>query len=307
MKFMFVSLLKDYIWGGSEELWSKTASNLVNNHHEVVASVHGSKQISDRLTKLEKQGVKIHQRAAPMPSLAWRICAKLLKKEADRYLLERFRRLITVFEPDLICISNGRVVDDPRYLEVAQLNAAPVVNISQANAVEWWPNDALARRCAAALRGVETSFFVSKANLELWNMQTSEEHSRSAVVWNPFNVKFEANPRWPNSEQGLRLACVARLDPRAKGHDLLFKVLARPEWSARQLTVHLFGDGPCAETLKQLVSRMGLQDRVFFAGHVEDIEQIWANHHGLRGATSCFGRGHAVQSYGNCHERGWEP
>src|SRR6516225_827139 len=100
---------------------------------------------------------------------------------------------------------------------------------------------------------------------------------------NPFNVVYDAAPPWPpidvNSE--LRLACVARLDPAAKGQDILLEALAHPSWAGRRWRLTLYGDGPSRIGLARLVERLQLNDRVVFAGHVSIVEEIWASNHVL--------------------------
>ena len=39
----------------------------------------------------------------------------------------------------------------------------------------------------------------------------------ATVIHNPYNVRRDARPAWPTSTPDWRLACVARLDPVAKG------------------------------------------------------------------------------------------
>jgi glycosyltransferase involved in cell wall biosynthesis len=79
----------------------------------------------------------------------------------------------------------------------------------------------------------------------------------------------------------LRLACVARLDPAAKGQDILLEALAHPSWAARRWRLTLYGDGPSRTGLARLVERFQLNDRVVFAGHVSIVEEIWASNHVL--------------------------
>jgi glycosyltransferase involved in cell wall biosynthesis len=74
---------------------------------------------------------------------------------------------------------------------------------------------------------------------------------------------------------------VARYDPSAKGQDLLFEVLAAEPWRSRPVTLSLFGAGPMERSMRRLVTRHGLDDKVTFRGHVSDIRGIWSGHHAL--------------------------
>ena len=59
---------------------------------------------------------------------------------------------------------------------------------------------------------------------------------------------------WPVGGDGLRCAVVGRLDPGAKGQDLLFEVLGREKWRGRRLEVSLYGKGPMERSLRRLAA-----------------------------------------------------
>ena len=101
------------------------------------------------------------------------------------------------------------------------------------------------------------------------------------IVRNPSNVRREAAPPWPPQSQVLRFACIGRLQPDAKGQDLLLRVLASEPWRSRAIEVSFFGVGDMEDGLKRLVRWFQLEERVKFYGHVEDIEGLWATHHAL--------------------------
>jgi len=281
MTILFTSLLSGPAWGGSEELWSRAAVILASRGHRVAASVEGREPRAGRLGLLRASGVEVICRHEERPSVLWRVAGKWKRKEGDAFYVERFRQVIGAVRPDLICLSSGGVVGDVRFLEAALDAGTRVVNISQANAEEWWPNDVNGERCARALGRALACFFVSEGNLRLWETQIAGVLANASVVRNPFNVSYQATPDWPDVDGGMRLACVGRLDPRAKGQDLLFKVIAQPAWRERELTVSLFGQGPMEGMLRRLARSLDLGERVVFGGQVEDIEGIWKSHHGL--------------------------
>jgi len=127
------------------------------------------------------------------------------------------------------------------------------------------------------------AFFVSKANQRLTGKQIGCELLNAEVIWNPVNVDFNSSPPWPQlgPDGEFRLASVARLDPRAKGQDLLFEALAGVSWVARPWRLYLYGAGPMRHGLERLVDRFDLSDRVVFAGQVTGVEEIWASNHVL--------------------------
>ena len=98
------------------------------------------------------------------------------------------------------------------------------------------------------------------------------------VVRNPFNVDYAVHCPFPEEDGCWRLACVARLEPGAKGQVLLLEVLQQDKWRERSVKLSLFGDGPNAQSVRQLASLYRLND-VTFCGHTENVEEIWRKHH----------------------------
>jgi glycosyltransferase involved in cell wall biosynthesis len=182
--------------------------------------------------------------------------------------------------PDLVVVSEGSNFPP---LELVEFLASshPFVTISHNNTEHWWPEDPIAARLRKALSAARRCYFVSEKNRELAKKQIGSELANSSIVRNPFNAEFDACVGWPTSvaDQGLVLACVGRLDPRAKGQDILIEALATPRWMSRRWRLELYGKGPMKEGLEQLVSRSGLTDRVFFAGEVRSVRDIWEKSH----------------------------
>jgi glycosyltransferase involved in cell wall biosynthesis len=109
-------------------------------------------------------------------------------------------------------------------------------------------------------------------------MQLGDPMQNGEIVWNPYKVSAESIPAWPVENGRWRLACVARLDPAAKGQELLLQVLARPEWRARPIELNFFGEGPYEFALRRLAGMLQLKN-VHFHGQVSDINAIWEQNH----------------------------
>jgi glycosyltransferase involved in cell wall biosynthesis len=196
-------------------------------------------------------------------------------------MVEGVRDWLAVHRPELVCVSGGNFSDGLQWMELVVAMGLPLVIVVQANAEFLWPADVVAERLRAVYAGARRVCCVSRRNLELLRDQLVLPLPNSEVVWNPFKVSFDAEPAWPGTAAGWKLACVARLEPSAKGQDLLFRVMARPEWKALPLTVSLFGDGPMRKGVERLAAQLGVVDRVVARGHVDSIEAIWREHHAL--------------------------
>jgi glycosyltransferase involved in cell wall biosynthesis len=205
--------------------------------------------------------------------------------------LTEFERFLSCDPPHLVVMSSGNAFPSIELAEFCASGGIPFVTIGQCNSDGWWVSDQAARCFRNALPKARRCYFVSNANRILAEKQIGIELGNAEIVRNPFNVPFAAAPPWPciPAAQDLRLACVARLDPSAKGQDILLEALAGQPWRARSWHLSLFGEGLCAETLKRLAERLGLAQRVTFAGQVSDIVEIWKTHHLLVLPSRCEG------------------
>src|ERR1051326_7471309 len=130
---------------------------------------------------------------------------------------------------------------------------------------------------AKAYRAAQKVFCVSRHNLDLLECQIGEPLPNAVIVWNPYNVSPNEPPPWPQGNI-CKLACVARLEPAAKGQDVLLKALAQPQWRNRAAELNLYGAGPFEHSLRQLVERLQLRN-VHFRGHIADVNAIWEQNH----------------------------
>jgi len=276
----FISTTDGSPWGGSEELWSRTAVDLVVQGFGVSASVLEWSPPHKRVLDLGRCGVEIWSRPAQYP--LWKKARQAFlapRKSSTALEIERF---VTKRPPRLVVFSDGGTFSPVDLLELCIARKLPFVTIGQANSEGGWPNDNLADRYRSALAAALRCYFVSKANRRLAEKQIGCELSNAEVVWNPFNVGYHASLSWPDLglDGELRLACVARLHPPSKGQDILFEVLAGSSWTTRPWRLFLYGEGPMRNSLEHLAYSLGLSERVVFAGHVS-VEEIWATNHAL--------------------------
>jgi glycosyltransferase involved in cell wall biosynthesis len=281
-RILFVSTMVGSPWGGSEELWSRAALEFAAQGVPVSANVHMWSPPHPRTLELIDRGVEVRFRPIPYPLLkrAW----LAFTSPRNTPLVAELERHIDAIKPQFVVISEGGGAFSPiELLDLCIGRELSFAWIQHVNADCFWIPDDLAERYRKSLAAAQRCYFVSKANQQLTEKQIGCDLPNAEVVWNPVNVDFNAAPVWPplGPEDEFRLASVARLDPRGKGQDILFEALAGPLWAARSWRLSLYGVGPMRDTLERLVRRLGLSDRVVFAGHVNNVEEIWASNHVL--------------------------
>ena len=279
MKFVFVSANQG--GGGSEELWIQAAGHLRTMGNEVMALTEWKASAQRRVRQLDALGVT--HRALDLSgkrALVTKALERLIGRMPwrDRFL----KNSLDVFKPDLVIFNSGTLVDGIPLLETIHKQRHPCVVVTHLVSTDNWPDDALAEKIHRAFSSALEACFVSEHNRQLCIRQTGRRLANTSLVRNPFLVHGAAIPMPTlDAEATVRLALPARLHPKTKGQDMLFEVLARPEWRERKIQVSLFGTGGSERTLRALSQELGADSKVEFAGHVDDMNEVWRRHHAL--------------------------
>ena len=101
MRFAFISTMRAWQWGGSEELWSRAAIQLKRSGHDVQASVGYWPRLSDKVMCWRSRASGLKPTLRMHEGLARRIWNKLSLSRRRSY--GRLKR----FNPDLVVISQG--------------------------------------------------------------------------------------------------------------------------------------------------------------------------------------------------------
>jgi glycosyltransferase involved in cell wall biosynthesis len=274
MRIVFISSMTQAPWGGSEELWSQAAVRLAEAGHHVAALTEKWTPLSDKVTAMAQRGVRLRLRETSRGALGKALLRRVTgwnpKNPDYAWVVEQ--------KPDLVVISQGSISDGVTPMLFCLDAKLPYLTIAHCNAEIAWPEDGLAAALARAYLGAAQVCGVSQNNLSMLECQIGEMLPAARVLWNPNNVANAGLLPWPEKEEPARLACVGRLDAIVKGQDILFKVLARPEWRARPVELNLYGSGPNEHTLRRMVENLRLSN-VHFRGYVNGIAEIWRDNH----------------------------
>jgi glycosyltransferase involved in cell wall biosynthesis len=277
----FVSTMNASSWGGSEELWAGAALDLARDGYRIAASVQGWSPPHEKVVGLAKAGVNVQLRRSNIPFVlrAWRKSVRRNQQTID-YDLAKFLDSGT---PTLVAICNGGAAPPVEILQACVARGLPFATVGQSHSEHFWPDDAAAEQYRKLMPMARKCFFVSNANLKLFEKQIGMDLPNAEIVWNPFNVAFDADPPWPSVDEAeeLRLACVGRLHPPSKGQDILLEALADAAWRDRGWHLTFYGDGPMRDGIGRMIERHGLRGRVEVAGFFASVEAIWSNNHVL--------------------------
>src|SRR6478609_10043647 len=104
-RILFVSANEWMPWGGSEELWSKTALKISDKGYKVLVSVKEWEPMPEGIQRLERRGIQVFKRKKYSYSYKEKLAAK--------YGIRELKSNIDVLkeQPDLVVINQGDIFD----------------------------------------------------------------------------------------------------------------------------------------------------------------------------------------------------
>ena len=210
---------------------------------------------------------------------------------ADRTAIESsLRSTIRTERPTHIVLNQGGNSDASVEAPILQQENVPYSVLCHAATESSWPGPDFLPAMRAIFSGAMQCLFVSEWIWQLTEVQVGMKFDNATVVYNPCKFSTIQSSPWPPTNTAFSLAAVSRIENKQKGHDLILRTLALPEWRARPLNVTFYGEGPHRKTLESYSDAIEL-DSIHFAGHVEDIRAIWHRHHGFIQASRYEGYG----------------
>lgn len=243
------------------------------------------------ILSLEEAGIPLKRYG--QSSLLARIAAKIKRRAGIPTPLHPLEEWLRETAPDLMLFSADCMGGMPG-LQLAAKLGIPYAFIMQANSESWCPFDPGREAMNTAIDQARGAIcFVGERNRDLFELQLGRRPPKALIVRNPHAALGMAPLPWPEpaaEDAGaapLRMAFVVRQEPIAKGQDILFQVLAQPQWRERNWTLTLYGGGAGTEGVKAMAQMLDISDRLSFVPSYSSIQQVWGNAHVLVMA-SCY-------------------
>lgn len=283
MRLGIIATMGGSPWGGSELLWHTAANRALDQQVSVAVSSHAWESLPEPIQQLRARGADCTMRLSkPAHGQRSRFRALARRQTATPHPLLSD---LESFRPDVLCVSSGGTYDilyDSELLQalyrISRGLRCPYATISHWNDDAYILEESLRPEAIQYFARSSANYFVSRENVRTAERQIAHSIPRVQIVQNPVKVDPKEILAWPSSD-GALLACVARLEVRTKGQDLLLEALSDPVWSSRDWRLNLYGIGPDSNYLKDLTRYLGLSDRVTFRGYVDDVHQIWMDNH----------------------------
>jgi glycosyltransferase involved in cell wall biosynthesis len=264
-------------WGGSEELWSKTALLALEKGYEVESLTYGWDPVSPRITKLREAGVNTKFYYNDSRRLTDRVAVRLgIKKVRSEEL--------PALEADIYVISNGSTWDFAHNTVITNRIIAlgkPFILLNHNSLDSGSILDEVHREYAInVFKKASKTLFVSERNLLGAERQIAYIIPRTQVVGNPISIREAIIRPFPISDK-LLLAFVGSIECTFKGIDLLLEALSGEVWQKRDFHLKLYGKGPHEQHIRRLIELYNLQRKVTLEGHVSNVDQIWETNQAL--------------------------
>jgi L-malate glycosyltransferase len=283
-RITFISTMAGFPWGGSEKLWALAAEEALKGGHSVMAQVFDWSVEQDSIKHLKNIGCQIIGRSRDQSQNLWQ---RILRKVGPLLLLSkifhnrRWINAISEYNPDIICVSQGNTYelfyDEVLYAFLDRFKG-PIILVCQLNSDFYFISDLIRKRARHLFQKAETVVFVSNHNCNLAERQLGIRIGNAVIVHNPVIMTDWSGIPYPVGEKAI-FACVARLDVKYKGQDMLFEALGSRPWIDRNWECRLYGGGPDKGYLQTLADLYGIAGRVRFMGHVSDFMTIWKECH----------------------------
>jgi glycosyltransferase involved in cell wall biosynthesis len=293
MKVAFFSTLDSAPWGGCEVLWYNSAIYFARNGLEVTCYVPKWPKDPEHIRLLREYNISVVFYRQIFVGLKNKIIEMLKCKIG--FHSHHFKKLLDS-KPDYIFFSQSHSYD-LGYFKNSEIrlliqSGIPYSVICQNNSdYNFVPPNSVRDKIREVFKNAQHILFVSKRNLQSAELHLCLNFNNARIISNSLSIAREEIAVLPYAStfDMFRFATVANLKCSHKGQNLLLHVFSQKKWKKRSWQFHLYGTGEDEIYLKELVVFLGLSDRVFFHGHVNQITDVWTNNHLLLLAS--FGEG----------------
>jgi L-malate glycosyltransferase len=270
-------------WGGSEELWQKTAIYAKTQNHEVLASVFDWGKLHPRIIQLKDHHIKIHLRKRFSHNIPLRLkIGNYIKNRIS--IFDKTYIHILNFKPDTVVINQGGSFDISIHhfnlYKILNSNKIPYILISHNHSqYSDLPEKNIYPQAQEIFLNAKSVFFVSNRMKQLIERRLCCDLKNAIITWNPLNLMNYNYIEYPKIEI-IQFAIVGGL-LNSKGQDTALNCFSSEEWKTRKWILNIYGDGYGENYLKDLAGFYKISNNVVFHGYTINVEDIWKINHML--------------------------
>lgn len=272
--FIVSSIEED--WGGSESLWFAAIPYLLEQGVKVMVLKEKINRFHPKFIHLSSLGVLLVDLINTTPGK---------KREELDYANNTFENKIAnyciqleVFKPDIVLINQGINFDGLFYGLFAHKQQIPYCVIAHKAVEFFWPGGPDRAAQKEVFNFSKRNFFVSDHNINITQYQFGMTIPNITRVYYPIK-RYDQPIPFPSVGGGFHLACIGRLFITDKGQDILLRIISKPIWQERNITIDFIGSGIDEIGLKEMAAFLQVKN-VAFKGYVQH-DNIWEHYHAL--------------------------
>ncbi len=275
-KVCFISLNDFVPWGGSEDLWHQTALSLSKSGVDVSVIFFDWKQRrSHQMVEVEQAGIRVVN--IPLINTKLLRVRRFLNPLLGDVQMKIVQSSFAALKPDVVVVTTTAPNGAELVQDLIRLKIPYVLNIQLADELLW---RAYSDAIGDCYRLAATVYFLAEKNRNATEKQLGFRLLNARKHYNP--IKNSSSVKTLDASRDvINFACVGRMGVEHKRQDLILEVLSNEVWKTRPWNLHFYGKGEHQESLVRLAAMYGLQDRVFFNGHLDDIDVVWNRCHAL--------------------------
>lgn len=274
----FISLMAGSPWGGSEELWYRTALLAAKKGIRVGCAVYYWPGKEKKMQDLADLGCSIYY--LPNKGRSKKNLVERIQNKISKYRLKKIRNTLPVHDYELVVINQGAFeITTPewrtfyRRLEKFVLlfhnyKEGEVFGHSKAKVISNWTEKAA------------QNLFASARIREVLEQNSGINITKDAILVNPISfLPPDVQSPYPPVDKGYRFVMLAALDTQRKAQDNLIRSLSGPKWKDRNWTLHLYGEGKDRKYLEKLIQSLNMERKIFLEGQTVAVKNVLENSH----------------------------
>lgn len=275
----FLSLMNGASWGGSEELWYRTALYVAKKGWKVGCAIYYWPQKEERIRELQNAGCNIYW--LPNKGRLKENFFQKLQYKLTKFKLKRCIASLPVDDYTMVVINQGGFeACTPLWknfykrvrtyaLLFHNYNEDETFSSPKTTVLKNWTNNAT------------YNLFAAERIQKVLEKRLGSPIPNAGMLINPITIaqpeQITVCPSLGN--EPVVFVMMAALDADRKAQDNLIRALSFPKWKKRDFVLYLYGDGKSKKFLHSLIHQVGLESKVFLQGHTEDVKSALEQAH----------------------------
>jgi len=278
MRVAIFSLLKNHSWGGSENLWFKTALYLLKQKHKLLIIIYKNLSLTNQIAELKFNGAEIIVVNEILTTNIDKIINKISNKHYLKTLATPINKKIKSFNPSKILINQpgnyDLIFNDLAHKILIDSNKRfSLIFHSYIEEIQL-DNNKLSR-INYIIDKADDLFLVANIQKVFLEKHLQRKIDCIKFTHNPLSLKELDLITYPKYNDFFKMAMVTTIDFEAKGLDKLIRILSKEKWRKRNFEIEIYGHGKDRDAFLALLSGHSLNDKIKLMGFSSDIEEIW--------------------------------